>query len=129
MADPAADPIRTEAFRLHAELCKVLTDAKRLLVLDALRSGERSVGELAAIVGCTLPNVSQHLGVLRHAGLVLARRTGTTVHYRLVEPRITAACDLVHSIVLDRVEHVPFVDPRDPAAHGAGSPSPLPAVR
>ncbi len=90
------------AFRLHAELCKVLTDPKRLLLIDALRHAERSVGEMAEQIGMSLPNASQHLSVLRHAGLVAARREGTTVYYRLVEPRIADACDIVHQIVTDR---------------------------
>ena len=91
-----------EAFRLHAELCKVLTDPKRLMILQALRAGERCVGELAEIVGMSLPNASQHLSVLRHAGLVSTRRGGTTVYYSMAEPRIAQACDIVHQIVLER---------------------------
>jgi ArsR family transcriptional regulator len=101
--DPAAGPQEAEAFRLHAELCKVLTDPKRLMILQALRAGERSVGELADVVGMSLPNASQHLSVMRHAGLVATRRDGTTVFYSLAEPRIAQACDIVHQIVLDRM--------------------------
>jgi len=96
-------PRDAEAFRLHAELCKVFTDPKRLMVLEALRAGECSVGELADVVGMSLPNASQHLSVLRHAGLVATRREGTTVFYSLAEPRIAQACDIVHQIVLDRM--------------------------
>jgi ArsR family transcriptional regulator len=51
----------------------------------------------------SLPNASQHLSVLRHAGLVATRREGTTVFYSLSEPRIAQACDIVHQIVLDRM--------------------------
>ena len=98
----ALDPRDDTAFRLHAELCKVLTDPKRLLLIDALRGAERCVGELAEQIGMSLPNASQHLSVMRHAGLVAARREGTTVHYRLIEPRIADACDIVHQIVADR---------------------------
>jgi ArsR family transcriptional regulator len=101
--DRAAGPRDAEAFRLHAELCKVFTDPKRLMVLEALRAGECSVGELADGVGMSLPNASQHLSVLRHAGLVATRREGTTVFYSLAEPRIAQACDIVHQIVLDRM--------------------------
>ena len=91
-----------ETYRLHAELCKVLIDPKRLMLIDVLRSGERSVGDLAGEVEMSMPNASQHLAVLRHAGIVSVRRQGTTVFYRLSEPRIAEACDIVHAIVTDR---------------------------
>ncbi len=97
-----ASPAEDAAFRSHAELCKVLTDPKRLLLIDALRHAERCVGDLAELFGMSLPNASQHLSVLRHAGLVESRREGTTVYYRLIEPRIADACDIVHQIVTDR---------------------------
>ena len=92
-----------EHYRLHAEVCKVLTDPKRLMLLDTLRAGERSVGELAHAIGVTLPNASQHLAVMRAAGLVEGRRTGTTVTYRLAEPAIADACDIIHAIVTRRL--------------------------
>lgn len=92
-----------ERYRLHADLCKVLTDPKRLMLLDALRSGERTVGELADALGITLPNTSQHLALMRSAGLVEGTRDGTVVHYRLAEPAIVAACDIVHGIVERRL--------------------------
>jgi DNA-binding transcriptional ArsR family regulator len=95
-----------ERYRQHADICKVLTDPKRLMLLDTLRGGERSVGELALTIGVTLPNASQHLAVLRAAGLVDGRRTGTTVNYRLAEPAITEACDIIHGIVMRRVGRV-----------------------
>ena len=94
----AFDP-DNERYRLHAELCKVLTDPKRLALLDALRTDDRSVGELAEAIGATLANTSQHLAVMRSAGLVEGQRDGTTVRYRIAEPAITAACDIVHGIV------------------------------
>ncbi len=88
-----------ERYRLHAEVCRVLTDPKRLMLLDVLRDGERSVTELADEVGCALANASQHLSVLRSAGLVGTRREGTTIYYHLAEPEIVAACDVIHRIV------------------------------
>ena len=70
-----------ERYRLHAEVCRVLTDPKRLMLLDVLREGEHSVGELAEELGSSLANASQHLAVLRSAGLVdtagLARPSST----------------------------------------------------
>lgn len=95
----AADPEPLDRFRLRAEFCKVLTDPKRLLLLAALRDGDRTVGELAASIGSSLPNASQHLAVLRTAGLVDGRRAGATVRYHLAEPAILDACDIVGAIV------------------------------
>ena len=92
-----------ERFRLHAEVCKVLTDPKRLMILDALRHGDRSVGALADAIGVMLPNASQHLAVMRAAGLVVGSRAGTTVTYRLAEPSIVEACDVIHRIVERRM--------------------------
>lgn len=88
-----------ERYRLHAQVCKVLTDPKRLMLIDALRTGDRSVGDLAETIGVALPNASQHLAVLRGAGLVDSRRIGTTVLYRLAEPAIVTACDVIQAIV------------------------------
>ena len=101
MTVPDADTL--ERFRLHAEVCKVLTDPKRLMILDALRHGDRSVGGLADAIGVTLPNASQHLAVMRAAGLVVGRRSGTTISYRLAEPSIVEACDVIHRIVERRM--------------------------
>ena len=98
-----ANEIEIERYRLHADLCKVLTDPKRLMLLDALRGREQSVTELADAIGVALPNASQHLAVMRSAGLVESRRAGTTIHYRLAEPTIVDACDIVHQIVERRI--------------------------
>ena len=95
--------LEIERYRLHADLCKVLTDPKRLMLLDALRGREQSVTELADAIGVALPNASQHLAVMRSAGLVESRRAGTTIHYRLAEPTIVDACDIVHRIVERRI--------------------------
>lgn len=73
------------------------------MILEALRHGDRSVGELAEVLGVALPNTSQHLAVMRNAGLVERRRAGTTIVYRLIEPTIVDACDIVHRIVERRV--------------------------
>jgi ArsR family transcriptional regulator len=86
-------------YERRARICQVLADPKRLRLIDALRDAERSVGDLADALGATYPNVSQHLNVMRDAGLVVSRRDGTTVYYRLAYPQITQACDIVRDIL------------------------------
>ncbi len=81
-----------------AAVAKALADAKRLCVLACLARGELSVRDLSEKVGCQVPNMSQHLAVLRNSGLVLTRREGNIIYYRLADPRIIEACELLQSI-------------------------------
>ncbi len=84
--------------RRSAAVARALADPKRLCVLESLASGEVSVGDLATRVSCQVPNMSQHLAVLRSAGLVTARRDGNTIYYRLADPRVLEACQLLQAI-------------------------------
>jgi DNA-binding transcriptional ArsR family regulator len=86
-------------YERRARICQVLADPKRLRLIDALRDGERNVGQLAEVLGATYPNISQHLNVMRDAGLVTSRRDGTTIYYRLAYPQILQACDIVHDVL------------------------------
>ena len=81
-----------------AAVARALGDPKRLCVLESLADGEASVGDLATRVSCQVPNMSQHLAVLRAAGLVTARRDGNTVYYRLSDPRVLEAYQLLQII-------------------------------
>jgi ArsR family transcriptional regulator len=71
-----------------AAIARALSDAKRLCVVERLADGERSVSDLSRDVGCQVPNMSQHLSVLRGAGIVASRREGSTVFYRLALPHV-----------------------------------------
>ena len=82
----------------YAAIGRALADPKRLCVLESLASGELSVGDLSATVGCQIPNMSQHLAVLRSAGLVAARREGSTVFYRLTDSRVLEAYRLIQTL-------------------------------
>jgi ArsR family transcriptional regulator len=81
-----------------AAVGRALADPKRLCVLECLASGELSVGELSSRIGCQVPNMSQHLSVLRSAGLVVARRDGNTVRYRLADPTVLEAYRLIQQL-------------------------------
>jgi DNA-binding transcriptional ArsR family regulator len=84
--------------RRYAAVGRALADPKRLCVLESLASGEVSVGDLSSLVGCQIPNMSQHLAVLRSAGLVTTRRDGSTIFYRLADPRVLEAYRLIQDI-------------------------------
>ena len=78
-----------------AAVGRALADPKRLCVLESLADGELSVGDLSVRVQCQVPNMSQHLAVLRSAGLVSSRREGSTVYYRLADERVLEAYRLI----------------------------------
>ncbi len=94
------EPMRaTDETRTHAALiARALADPKRLCVLEQLATGERSVSDLSRDVGCQVPNMSQHLRVLRSAGLVASRREGSSVFYRLVDDRVLDAYRLLQQV-------------------------------
>jgi ArsR family transcriptional regulator, virulence genes transcriptional regulator len=84
----AALPIDAQRDR-SAAVARALADPKRLRVLENLADGgERSVGDLSRCVECQVPNMSQHLAVLRSAGIVASRRQGSTVLYRIADPSV-----------------------------------------
>lgn len=90
----AADASRARA----AVLAHAMADPKRLCVLERLADGERSVSDLSRDVGCHVPNMSQHLAVLRSAGLVASRREGNNVFYRLADERVLEAYRLLQQV-------------------------------
>ena len=91
--------IRNEVLRLQADLCKSLSDPKRLQIIQELRYGEKAVRELAGILGLKQSNTSQHLAVLRRIGVLTPRKEGNAVYYRLSDSKIAEACDLVHEVI------------------------------
>lgn len=93
--------LREELFTLHARFCQGLGDPKRLLIIAALGHGELTVGQLARAAGARQSNISQHLALMRHLGLVVARRVDSNVFYRLSDPRILEAVDLLRAVQAD----------------------------
>lgn len=103
---------------LHARVCKALADPKRLLIINELRDGPRSVGEIADALGTSQPNVSRHLAVLRDRGFVTAERLGSTVRYALASPKILLAVDLLREFM---VEDLGWRPPEQISAARAGA--------
>lgn len=94
---------RDEIVRLHAQICKALSDPSRLLIIVELRQGPRTVGELARSIHASQPLTSRHLAVLRGKGLVDAERSGAFVRYRLTDRRILAAVDILLDVLASQL--------------------------
>jgi rhodanese-related sulfurtransferase len=103
MADRAA---KTALFDEFARAGKALASGRRIELLDVLANGERTVEALAGEVGLSVANTSQHLQVLRQAGLVTSRRQGTSVHYRLAGPEVFELWRALRTLAAGRLAEV-----------------------
>ncbi len=90
---------------MQAEMMGVLSNPKRLGILKVLGNEEKTVGEIASQVGIELQNASQHLRIMKAHGIVLSRRNGQAVHYRLAMPVIAECCDLVRQAIVENAEN------------------------
>ena len=88
-------PIPEALAEMIARRFRVLGDPTRLRILDTLRDGALSVGELADSTGCSQQNVSKHLGVLHDATLVARERIGTQARYSIADPAVFELCEHV----------------------------------
>jgi DNA-binding transcriptional ArsR family regulator len=98
----ALAPSEVKAMQTNAgeavDVLRALSNEARLLVLCQLGRGEKSVGELNALVGLSQSALSQHLAKLRAEGLVATRREAQTIFYRIADPRVTALVTALYGI-------------------------------
>lgn len=116
-------PDESERLRqFKAEFFKALSHPIRIAILEHLRSGPRSVGEIQSLTGAPGPSVSQQLAVLRSRGIVVPERSGTTIRYHAADPEIYALLDAARSIfyghLSDSAELLRLVEAEQVAAGG-----------
>lgn len=90
-------------YEMHAQVCSVLSNAKRLEIIDLLRSGEKTAGDLTREMEIPKTNVSQQLTILREKGILLSRRDGQRIYYRLSFPKMLKAYDLLRQVLIERL--------------------------
>jgi len=95
-----------EIMVMQAEILRTLASPRRLEILHRLSEGPCEVGRLAEELGATQPNISQHLSVLRTAGLVDAERDGREVRYRLSDPDVMVACGVMRGVLTRRLSRL-----------------------
>jgi ArsR family transcriptional regulator len=98
-------------FAMQEEVFKVLANQKRLEIIQLLDGRELSVSQMIEMLGLPQANLSQHLSLLRQAKIVSHRRDGHTIYYRLEDPRISQACNMIKDVLrhgngLTEEEHV-----------------------
>ena len=103
--DRAASPAAA-ALAAGARYFRVLGDPTRLHVLEVLLTGERTVADLAAIIGAPRSRISNHLACLKWCRFVAARREGRHVIYRVADPRVKTLITAARSLTAERCEHL-----------------------
>jgi DNA-binding transcriptional ArsR family regulator len=98
-----SEPLPDAVVELVARRFRVLSEPARIKLLDTLRTGPASVGELGARLGMTQQNTSKHLGVLATAGLVRRTRVGNTARYEISDPTVFTLCEVVCDALRDRI--------------------------
>jgi len=89
-------------FRMHAELCKAMANEHRQAILHVICSDEKCVSDLAAEIGISVHNVSQHLRVLKERRLVASRKEGQTVYYHVTNQKFMEACSLMRQALIEQ---------------------------
>jgi DNA-binding transcriptional ArsR family regulator len=90
-----ATPVSPELAELIAARLRTIGDPVRIRILDQLRQGELSVGEITERLGTSQQNASKHLGVLLQAGIVGRRKAGTSAFYRVTDASVYELCEQV----------------------------------
>ena len=93
-----------EMFQMHAEVCKSMANHTRLKIMNLLREGEKSVEELRKRLELPKANLSQHLSILRQRRIVSTRRAGLNIYYKVANPKMIKACDILREVLLEQLQ-------------------------
>ena len=92
-----------EIYEMHASICQIMANAKRLEILSILGNRELSVGELAEKMDIRIANLSQHLSIMKAKGILKSRREGVSIYYRIANPKVVQACKLMRDVMMEQI--------------------------
>ncbi len=93
-----------QIFERQSIICKSFAHPVRIFILHQLGRQDHSVADLQKMLGISVPNLSQHLSILKSAGVVVTRREGKRVYCSLPIPEIKQACDLIQSVLRRQIK-------------------------
>lgn len=100
----------SQVFNLHAETLKAMAHPKRLEIIHLLRDQEMCVSEIQDMLGLPQANLSQHLHILREAGLLTDTKSGKNIYYSLKHPNIIEASDLIRELLIEQCQNEQLAD-------------------
>ena len=92
-----------QMYEMHAGICNVFSNPKRLEIIDLLRGGEKSVNELSSLMDIPQANLSQHLSVMKQKGILEARRDGVNIYYSIANPKVLKAFEIIREVLLEQL--------------------------
>ncbi|HEV2175841.1 MAG TPA: metalloregulator ArsR/SmtB family transcription factor [Terriglobia bacterium] len=95
--------LERQLYKWHADMCKVFSHPTRLEILNVLRGQEMPVSELAQRLGVAIGNLSQHLNMMKQRRVLASRKEANNVYYRLANPKVLRAFDLMREILLEQM--------------------------
>src|SRR5690242_51169 len=90
-------------YELHAEMCKVFSHSTRLMILNVLRDEEMTVAAIADKLGIVMGTISPHLQMMKRQRVLVFRNQGNQVFYRLANPRMLQAFDLIRELLYEQM--------------------------
>jgi len=90
-----------DLFEIHAKLCQLLGNPKRLAIVAVLQHGEMNVGDIADALNTNITVVSQHLRLMKDRGVVETRKDGHLVYYRLKNLKLIKACTIIREVLIE----------------------------
>ena len=92
-----------QIYAYHADMCKVFSHPKRLEVINVLRDGEMTVSDLSQKLGLSVGNLSQHLSMMKERHILISRKEGNMVYYRIANPRLIPCFDMMREMLFDQI--------------------------
>lgn len=93
------ETIDFHVYERQAQICKAFANPVRLVILDLVSKGEMQCSELQQALGITKANLSQHIAILRAAGVLQFRREGKQIFCSLAMPEVKQACQMVRKVL------------------------------
>jgi len=91
-------------YELHADVCKALASPIRLKIINTIRTNKVGVNELLKAIKTNKVILSQHMSLLAEKGVVEVERVGKNVFYKLTDPQIIKACDIMRKVLIKNME-------------------------
>jgi DNA-binding transcriptional ArsR family regulator len=91
-------------YTLHANICKALASPIRIEIIEILNDGELTFGEIQEITGVLKSNLSQHLSLMVSSGILLQRKEGLNMYFKLSTQKIAVACRMMREVLIENLK-------------------------